>query len=149
MQGKIRIIFGRNELRSNCLNSFSIRNFIIPPLSYSNRFLNFLKLTVISATRHYSKNTDFHQYQRNVHSFDHQLPHSLNVPAGRKHRRDALTSAVKNIHRQLNFMIQIISLQHMKKRTVNFRLGVIFSIISMKQSNFKIPMKIRLLTRSQ
>ena len=44
---------------------------------------------------------------------------------------------------------QIISLQHMKKRTVNFRLGVIFSIISMKQSNFKIPMKIRLLTRSQ
>ena len=35
------------------------------------------------------------------------------------------------------------------QRTVNFRLGVIFSIISMKQSNFKIPMKIRLLTRSQ
>ena len=43
----------------------------------------------------------------------------------------------------------ILPYKTMKKRTVNFRLGVIFSIISMKQSNFKIPMKIRLLTRSQ
>lgn len=36
-----------------------------------------------------------------------------------------------------------------EEKDSNFRLGVIFSIISMKQSNFKIPMKIRLLTRSQ